>query len=85
MYGLDSKGTLPAGGVGLVSLPERLAGLLDFAAPGLREARDLEVAHALLAGILAGGGGAGRQRACYRTRGSLAAVVDELAEQTTAV
>jgi carboxylate-amine ligase len=85
MYGLDSKGTLPAGGVGLVSLPERLAGLLDFAAPGLREAGDLEVAHALLAGILAGGGGAGRQRACYRTRGSLAAVVDELAEQTTAV
>lgn len=84
LQGLESKGVDPVDG-SIASLPERLASLLDFAAPGLRIAGDLETAHALLAAILSRGGGAGRQRDVYQVRGSLADVVNELAERTAAV
>lgn len=84
LYGLNSEGTDPVDR-STASLPQRLASLLDFAAPGLRLARDLETAHALVAAILARGGGAGQQRGVYQVRGSLADVVDELAERTAAV
>ena len=84
LYGLESEGTDPVdGSVG--SAPARLASLLEFATPGLRAARDLETVDALLAAVVARGGGAGQQRADFRVRGSLADVVDGLAERTAAV
>lgn len=84
LYGLDSEGADPVDG-SIALLSQRLASLLDFAAPGLRIAGDLETAHALLEAILSRGGGAGQQRDVYQVRGSLADVVDELAERTAAV
>jgi carboxylate-amine ligase len=84
LYGLGSDGTDPVDGT-TASLPDRVASLVEFAAPGLRAAGDLETAQAMLAGVLERGGGAGQQRDDYRVRGSFADVVDGLAERTAAV
>lgn len=83
MAGLASEGTDPVDG-SIALLPQRLASLVDFAAPGLRAAGDLETAQSLLAAVLARGGGAGQQRQDFAVRGSLADVVDGLAERTAA-
>lgn len=81
LYGLESEGTDPVDGSDAL-LPQRLASLIDFAAPGLRATDELELAQALLAAVLAHGGGAGQQRRDYLARESLADVVDGLAERT---
>jgi carboxylate-amine ligase len=83
LYGMDSQGTDPVDGSS-AGVAARLASLLEFAAPGLRAARDLETADALLTAVLAHGGGAGQQRADYQARGSLDDVVNGLVERTAA-
>lgn len=79
--GLAAEGLDPLTG-SVEPVSERLASLLEFSRPGLQTGGDLETAHALRAAVLATAGGAEQQRADFRVRGSLADVVDGLAERT---
>ena len=79
--GLDAEGLDPLSG-SVEPVGERLASLLEFSRPGLQTADDVDTAHALSAAVLATTGGAGQQRADFQVRGSLADVVDGLAERT---
>ncbi|GAA2266389.1 MULTISPECIES: carboxylate-amine ligase [Kitasatospora] len=79
--GLDGAGVDPFTGRAR-PLRTLLEDLMLRAAPGLRDSGDLPLVEQLLAGLLASGTGANRQRAAFRRRGRLLDVVDALAELT---
>ncbi|NUP47401.1 MAG: YbdK family carboxylate-amine ligase [Catenulispora sp.] len=79
--GLDAEGLDPLTG-SVEPVSERLASLLEFSRPGLQMGYDVETACALRAAVSATAGGVGQQRADFRVRGSLADVVNGLAERT---
>ena len=61
-----------------------LGGLLAHVDDALAACGDQALVHATVERLLAGGAGAGRQRAVLAARGSLEAVVADLAERTDA-
>lgn len=81
--GLAGWGVDPAAGHG-APLTVLLDHLVEVSTPGLDAAGDTGAVRRLLAGVLAYGTGADRQRADHRRRGSLPDVVDGLAHRTVA-
>ncbi|MFD8595308.1 YbdK family carboxylate-amine ligase [Kitasatospora sp. NPDC059646] len=80
-HALDARLPHPQTGA-LLPARELLTALLDLATPALLLTHDLPLAHRLAARLLTAGTGADRQRAALARRGTLAAVVDDLADRT---
>ncbi|KDN87575.1 carboxylate-amine ligase [Kitasatospora cheerisanensis] len=80
-HGLDARLPHPPTGEHLPAR-ELLTALLEFTTPALLRTDDLPLARRLTAGLLTGGSGADRQRAALAGRGTLTAVVDDLARRT---